>query len=308
MMTLNPDKMHSNNTTRRKFLKDISKAAGSAMILASPISSFGSDQPAEWTVGQIMDLFMDEVPGGPLTPTVDTLKSGNRDMKVTGIVTTMFPTFEVIRKSIDLKANFIICHEPTYYGHQDSIDWLENDELYKAKSELLKKNNITIWRNHDHIHRHFPDGVKSGVITKLGWENYWDPKSNQIVNIPEMTLKKLIDHVKQKLGIPTLRYSGYLSQPCRKILFNPGFNTGNIVIPVIAREKPDVVMGGEFHEWEAVEYIRDLQLSGQKTSLIIMGHSDSEEPGSAYMAEWLKEKVKGVNVTHMPAKNPLSFM
>lgn len=293
---------------RRKFLKDVTKAAGSAMILSSPIESLATGYSADsWTVGQIMDLFINEVPGGLIANTVDTVHAGNRDMKVTGTVTTMFATIEVIRKAVDLNSNFIIAHEPTYYNHQGTVDWLEGHDVYKYKSELLKKHNIAIWRNHDHIHRHMRDGVKMGVITKLGWEKYFDPKSNQIVVIPEMTLKNLMEHIKQKLGITTMRYMGDPSQPCRKILFNPGFNTGSIVIPVIAREKPDVVLGGEFHEWEAPEYIRDMQLSGQKISMVILGHADSEEPGSEYMAQWVKEKVTGVPVTHIPAKNPFSF-
>lgn len=292
---------------RRKFLKDATVAAGTAVMLTSPFSHLAASHPAtSWTVGQIMDLFISES-GGLIPNTVDTLHAGNRDMKVTGIVTTMFATLDVIRKAVDLGANFIIAHEPTYYNHTGQTEWLENHAVYKYKSELLKKHNIAIWRNHDHIHRHFPDGVKQGVINKLGWQNYFDPSKNQIVMIPEMSLQQLIDHVKQRLGISTLRYLGDLSQPCRKILFNPGFNTGNIVIPVIEREQPDVVMGGEFHEWEAPEYVRDLQLSGQRISMVIMGHADSEEPGSEYLVQWLNEKVKGVKVVNVPAKNPLSF-
>ncbi len=296
-------------TGRRKFLIDATKAAGSAVILASPISNLAAIQPTDtWTVGQIMDLFINDVPGGLIPNTVDVLHAGDRDMQVTGIITTMFATVEVIRKAIDLNANFIIPHEPTYYNHAGKADWVEGLDIYKFKSELLKKHNIAIWRNHDHIHRHFPDGVRSGVISKLGWDKYFDPKNNQVVVIPEIPLEKLIEHIKQKLGITMLRYMGDLAQPCRKILFNPGFNTGSIVIPVIEREKPDVVLGGEFHEWETPEYVRDLQLSGHPISMVIMGHADSEEPGSEYMAQWLKENVKGVNVTHVPAKNPLSFM
>ena len=297
-----------NDQGRRKFLLDVTKATGSAMLLASPLASFASAYPESWTVGQIIDLFINEVPGIPIANTVDTIHSGSRDAKVTGIVTTMFATIEVIHKAVDVNANFIIAHEPTYYNHTGTVDWLEGHELYKYKSELLKKHNITIWRNHDHVHRHVPDGVRMGVATRLGWEKYFDPTSNQILNIPEMTLKKLMEHIKQKLGITIMRYMGDLSQPCRKLLINPGFNTGSIVIPVIAKEKPDVVIGGEFHEWEAPEYVRDMQLSGQKISMVIMGHADSEEPGSEYMAQWLKEKVAGVPVTHIPAKNPLSFI
>jgi putative NIF3 family GTP cyclohydrolase 1 type 2 len=297
------------NSGRRQFLSRLTAVAGSAVLLNSPLEALSFARVNEsYTVGQIMDLFMNEVPGGPIKETVDTLKAGNRDIQVTGIITTMFPTLDLIKKAIDLKANFIIPHEPTYYGHQDKTDWLESDEVYRYKSELLKKHNIAIWRNHDHIHRHFPDGVKMGVVTQLGWEKYFDPKVNTILNIPSVTLKELITNIKQKAGIPTLRYMGDLSQSCKKILFNPGFNDGGRVISAIAKEKTDVVLGGEFHEWEVPEYIRDARASGQSISLIIMGHADSEEPGSEYMATWLREKVPGVNVTHIPARNPLSFM
>ncbi len=294
---------------KRAFLKtSTTLAAGSALILSSPIGSLARGYPTEsLTVGQIMDLFISAVPGAPIANTVDTLKSGNRDIKVTGIVTTMFATLEVIKKAIDLNANFIIAHEPTFYNHLDATDWLEKDNVYRFKADLLSKHNIAIWRNHDYVHSHFPDGVKSGVIARLGWEKYFNPNTNHLVVIPDITLKKLIEHIKDKLGISTVRYIGDLSQSCKKILFNPGFNSGSRIIPVIASEKPDLVLGGEVQEWEIPEYIRDARMTGQRISLVVMGHADSEEPGSDFMAKWLNEKLPGMNVTHIPAKNPLSF-
>jgi hypothetical protein len=39
-----------------------------------------------------------------------------------------------------------------------------------------------------------------------------------------------------------------------------------------------------------------------------MGHVASEEPGSEFMVSWLKEKVKGVAATHVPAGNSLLFL
>src|SRR5471030_118357 len=141
------------NNTRRKFVGQIGLAT--AAITAAPLLSkadsfFKTD--AQYTVGQIMDMFIKTVPNAPFASTVDTLKAGNRDMVVSGIVTTMFPTVDVIRKTIALGANFIICHEPTFYNHVDDVTWLQNDEVYQFKADLLKKHNIAIWRNHDYIH------------------------------------------------------------------------------------------------------------------------------------------------------------
>ncbi len=63
----------------------------------------------------------------------------------------------------------------------------------------------------------------------------------------------------------------------------PGAAGGMAQIGLLQKEKPDVLICGEIKEWETAEYIRDMRQMGLKTSLIIPGHSVSEEPG----LEWL---------------------
>jgi len=298
---------------RRKFISSITKTVGSTIFLTAPILSFSGNLNSSkandaWTVGQIMDLFIKAIPEGSLQNTVDTLKAGNRDIKVTGIVTTMFATLKVIKKAIDLGANFIIAHEPTFYNHQDETDWLENDEVYLYKSDLLKKHNIAVWRNHDYIHNLNPDGVKISVAKKLGWEKYYNPDGSNIAKIPSISLKNLIRHVKEKLNVSMVRYSGDLSQTCEKILVMPGAPGGRNHINAIARHKPDVLICGEIQEWETAEYVRDAQAKGQKISLIVVGHIASEEAGSEFMADWLKDNISGVKSTCIPSGNSLSFL
>jgi putative NIF3 family GTP cyclohydrolase 1 type 2 len=296
---------------RRTFIATLTKALGATVLLSAPAAglahSFGAPEKS-WTVGQIMDLFIRQVPGGPLEKTVDTLKAGNRDITVTGIVTTMFATLEVIQKAIALGANFIIAHEPTFYNHQDETDWLRQDEVYRYKADLLKKHNIAVWRNHDYIHRFVPDGVRAAVLKRLGWEKYAKAATPDIISLPAVPLKTLIQQVKAGLSIPTLRYIGDLSQPCRKILLLPGASGGRRQIEAISKEQPDVLLCGEISEWETAEYVRDARTKGQPLSLIVMGHIASEEPGSAFLATWLKANVPGPKITHVPASNSLSFL
>lgn len=261
-----------------------------------------------WTVGEIMDLFIRQIPGGPFNQTVDTLKAGERETRVTGIVTTMFATLAVIQKTIDMRANFIIAHEPTYYNHLDDTSWLRNDEVYRYKSDLLKKHNIAVWRNHDYIHSLQPDGVRAGVVAKLGWGEFSSVDNPSVLALPPVTLEALIGQLKERLGrIPYVRYIGDLSQQCRKVLVMPGASGGRNQISTIAKEKPDVVICGEISEWETAEYIRDARAMGQQISLVVLGHIASEEPGSEFLASWLKQNVKGVSVTHIPAGNSLKF-
>ena len=117
----------------------------------------------------------------------------------------------------------------------------------------------------------------------------------------------LIAESKKKLGISNVRYIGDLSDKSTKVLLMPGAAGGRGQITNIAKYDPEVVLVGELSEWETAEYVRDARASGKKMSLIILGHADSEEPGSKYMADWLRKNVQGVNVFEIPAENPLKF-
>ncbi len=297
----------SSDVNRRAFMSTVTKVVGSTIILSGANASAATPaQRGDWTVGKIMDLFIREVPGAPFSQTVDTLKSGDRDLKVTGIVTTMFATVDVIRRAIAMKANFIIAHEPTFYNHLDDTGWLENDPVYQFKARLLKENNIAVWRNHDYIHSLAADGVREGVVKQLGWEKY-KGSNPYVFDLPVSNVRDLVADIKQKLGIESIRYVGGLAESYRKVLLMPGASGGRNQITAIAREKPDVVICGEISEWETAEYVRDARSKGDKLSLLVLGHVASEEPGSQFLATWLREKVKGIPTTHLPAGNSLGF-
>jgi putative NIF3 family GTP cyclohydrolase 1 type 2 len=292
---------------RRTFIETISKTTGSIALFSIPGLTLakGLHDGSAVTVGGIMDKFISQVPGAPFTQTVDTLKSGSRDTIVTGVVTTMFATVEVIRKTIAAGANFIIAHEPTFYNHTDDVDWLQQDDVYTYKAQLLHDNNITVWRNHDYIHSLKADGVYNGVLDKLEWKQY--DTGNNVLKIKSMKLKEIISHAKTKLDIKEARYMGDLDRLCEKILLMPGAAGGMRQIGSISRSRPDVLMCGEVHEWETAEYIRDARTEGMQVSLVVLGHIASEEPGSIFMANWLKSNISGITATHIPSGNSLQF-
>lgn len=253
-----------------------------------------------------MDMFIKTVPGAPFENTVDTLKSGNRDMKVTGIVTAMFPTVKVIKKAISLGANFIVCHEPTFYSHTDDVSWLQDDKVYKYKADLLRDNNIAIWRNHDYIHHLVPDPVTTSLVAQLDWKQYQQTTNTFFIN-PNPTLGQLIRSIKEKLGLDKVRYVGELNQICGNVLLMPGAAGGRNQIMGIERYKPDVLVCGEISEWETAEYVRDAIAEGKVLGLIVLGHIASEEAGSEFMMNWLRQHLTGVKVTHIPSGFSLEF-
>lgn len=297
--------------SRRKFIRDAGIVAVAGAVLSAPLINKAAgiiNTNETYTVQQVIDLFIQQVPGGALNNTVDTLKSGNPYTKVTGIVTTMFATIAVIRKAIDLNANFIIAHEPTFYNHADNTAWLENDDVYQYKAGLLKVHNIAVWRNHDYIHRLAPDGVTIGELERLGWQNYADRAQLNILTLPQAPLKEIVGYVKTKLFIEKVRYIGDPYQRCSRVLFLPGAPGGQRQIEAISRVKPDLLICGELQEWETAEYVRDARAKGDKIALVVLGHIASEEAGSVFMLNWLKKNVPQIKTTHINCGNSLSFM
>lgn len=288
---------------RRKFIGTLAAALGTTTFAAASSQAF--TKGSALTVQQIMDIVLKKIPGAPFAQTVDTLKAGRLDQEVTGIVTTMFATVEVIKKCAARNANFIIAHEPTFYNHLDETGFLAEDKVYRYKADLLRKHGIAVWRFHDYIHSHRPDGVRMGVLKKLGWEKYYVAES-PVVTIPETTLENLVAHVKSALGITQASVVGDASQVCKRVAIMPGASGGRSHLAVLNRERPDAFLCGEVNEWETTEYIRDARSMGEPVSLVVLGHALSEEPGMEWLVQWLQPMVKGISVTHIASGDPYS--
>lgn len=259
------------------------------------------------TIRQVIDGLQADIPGAPFPKTVDTIKAGDPGQVVKGIVTTMFATDEVITRAAGLGANFIIAHEPTFYNHLDETAWLGNDEVLNYKRALLDKHGIVVWRFHDGLHAHTPDGVRFGVMQALGWEKYYDYGDPYLVEMPAITMQEVITHVKDKLGIDKLKYIGDPAQTCRRITLLPGAAGGQKQIGTIQKYKPDLMICGELNEWETSEYVRDARYQGKKLGLIVLGHAVSEEPGLEWLVPVLRKKVPGITVTHIPSGDAFAW-
>ena len=294
---------------RRTFLDHSIKSAAALTLLGNS-SSFATDYQTKalkaYTVQDVINLVLKEGNLTPLKETVDTIKSGKPNQPVTGIVTTMFPTISVIEEAAKLKANFIIAHEPSFYNHNDSADWVKNNSVLKEKQALLDKHKIAIWRFHDYCHSLKPDAVSYGVAKKADWLTYY--KTGQVMlTIPKITFQDLVKHLQSSLGISHLRTIGDITQSCEKIALLPGAWGGQRQVSTAETEKPDVLIAGESPEWETIEYIRDARSFGRQISLIVLGHAVSEEPGMEWFTEWFQPKLPEIKITHIASGDPFTW-
>jgi putative NIF3 family GTP cyclohydrolase 1 type 2 len=292
-------------TNRRDFITKTLMTTG--VIAAAPSLIYAhNNAPQKLTVQQVIDVIMKDL-GGVIAPTsVDTIKAGKPDTVVTGIICTMFATMDVIAQAKKLGANFIIAHEPTFYNHTDDKSWVKKNDVLTDKLATLDKDGIVVWRFHDYCHQIKPEPMSYGIMKRCGWTSYYKTGS-RVHEVPAIKLSDLADHLKKSLGIKMVRIIGDLDQSCKKLALMPGASGGQSHLNVVEENNPDVLIVGEVHEWETAEYIHDRHLQGKKTSLIILGHSVSEEPGMEVVTEWLTPKVPGIKVTHIASGDPFTW-
>ena len=260
------------------------------------------------TIQNVIDGILTAIPEAPLPETVDTFKTGDPEQQVTGVATTFLANCEVIEQAIQLGANLIITHEPTFYNHLDDTGWLSEDAVYQAKRRLIDEHNLMIWRFHDYWHMHNPDGILTGVLKELGWEAYASPEMPYFCHIPSMPLRQLAVTLKDRLGAGPVRLVGDLDMVCQKIGLALGAAGGEMQIQAFKFGDLDVVVCGEIHEWETSEYVRDAVYQGNRKALIVLGHAASEQAGMKWLADWLPPRFPGLPITYIPVNSPFHWV
>lgn len=262
----------------------------------------------EITIQHVIDTIINSIPGEPLADTVDTVKTGDPNQTVTGIVTTFLASTAVIKKAIELGANFIITHEPTFYNHLDDVSELEDNVVYRTKRKFIDDNDIVIWRFHDHWHLLKPDGILTGIVKALGWEKYKVGRQEPVFMLPQMSVGDLVTVIKRALGCTIVRVVGDPDMLCSKIAFLPGSPGPEWQIAGLNSDDIDVLITGEVHDWDTPEFTRDAGLQGRSKALIVIGHANSEEAGMAYLVDWLQPKFKALSIIHVPVGDPFLYL
>lgn len=256
------------------------------------------------SIQQAIDRIISSVPGAPFPDTVDTIKAGDPSQERTGILVTFLATCETIEQAVQLGANLIIAHEPTFYNHLDATDWLSEHPSYLAKRGLIEKSGVVIWRFHDYLHSLPPDSTVMGLLKELNWEANGPAEQPYQCSIQPMTLLELAGWVKQQLGLQTIRIVGELESLCERIAVLPGFPPAEFQMATLGLDGADVLITGEIHEWEVSEYVRGANHLGYKKGLIVIGHAASEEPGLRRMLPWLEERLPDVSIHSAPTRSP----
>lgn len=274
--------------------------------LAIGLPNSASPQSARLTARQVTERIQQNIGVPWAEQTVDTFKDGDPDTPVTGIAVTMMATLDVLQRAAAAGANLVITHEPTFYDHLDRLAPLEraNDQVTAAKRAFIREHKLVVWRMHDHWHRRHPDGIEMGVIRALGWEQLRRPESEFLFTIPATTLGDLAAVVRDRLGARALRVVGDPALRVSKVALAPGFAGFDAHRQALERDDVEVLIIGEAHEWETVEYVTDAIAARRRKALIVVGHIPSEQAGMEDFARWLGTYVNEVPIRFIATADP----
>lgn len=200
--------------------------------------------------------------------------------------------------------NFIVTHEPTFYNHFDDTKGLEDDPVYRYKQEFIRKNNLVLWRFHDHWHARKPDGIFVGFARTLGWEAFAmkgaPGASHSSFVMPPRPFAEVAREIRSRLNTRSMRLIGDPNTPISKVC-TMGHELSGAVRLV---RDFDLLLAPEVREWDSVEYLRDLAVAGGNKAAAILAHERVEEFGMEECATWLRTFVPEVPVEYIPSGEP----
>jgi putative NIF3 family GTP cyclohydrolase 1 type 2 len=248
------------------------------------------------TAQQVIAMIIKNTGANTIPNTVDVIKEGDPQTAVSGIVTCMFATLDVLKQAVAKNCNLLVVHEPLYYNHLDDTKQLQNDPVFLEKRKFITDHKLVIWRFHDYIHSMNPDGIETGMVEKLGWKNYTVKGSTNQFVLPETTLKELLKGLKQVFPKNAFYVVGNPDMKLSKVTLAAGAPGSSAHIRLLEDKNVDVILAGESPQWETYEYMRDAVAEGRPKAIIFLGHINSEEAGMNFCASWLKGFIKDLPV------------
>lgn len=231
----------------------------------------------------------------------DTFKFGGPETVVKGIATTMFCSFDAIRRAVEAGCNMMIPHEDTYWNDRDDTSIVSGDPAYKRKVDYMREHDVVIFRIHDHMHAQKPDFIWVGLARVLGFDAKMEtaPQSHHFT-LPETSLGELAKNIQKRfadqgLTDKAIRVVGDPAARVSRLQLGVGYATPSINDPNV-----DVVVSGESQETDGFldnpEYVLDAATLGIAKGWIMLGHNVSEEQGMLEMAQWIKRFVSEIPV------------
>ncbi len=247
------------------------------LLVVWPTYALAQNSSSTLTASELMQRVIAATGALPPAGTVDTVKAGDPNTVVTGIVTTFMDTYPVLEKAVATGKNLIITHEPTFYNHPDDLSPLASDPVQQQKLAYIREHHLVVWRFHDTWHMREPDGILTGMVDRFGWKAYQNRTNAHLFKLPPTTVGRVAASLQARLGARAIRIVGDPAMPVTDVALLPGASGSDRQIKALEQDDVQLLVAGEAREWETVPYVVDAAAEGRHKALILLGHAVSEE-------------------------------
>lgn len=230
---------------------------------------------------------------------IDVFLYGDPDVALKNVAVTMMATQEVLEKAVHSGCNLIITHEPLFYNHHHQFQHLLGDAVYQAKEEYLREHGLCVFHLHDNLHQAGLDYIAVGMAQKLGWGDYRTDDSYKSFRMADVKLERILRDIQIGLEPTAVRYIGDKDAAYEHVVTSWGFMMMENGVKLINMYENCVVIAGETHEWEFVEYVHDAHQLGLRKALVVIGHVPSEESGVEFLCDYLREKSPSLSISYI---------
>ncbi|HUW34158.1 MAG TPA: Nif3-like dinuclear metal center hexameric protein [Planctomycetota bacterium] len=252
-------------------------------------------------ISELDKFFIDLAPDVRKAGTCDGLKLGKPDAQISGIATTHVATVPVIRQAIQLNCNLIITHEGVFYnGDAGSAA----DPVSARKLDILQENSIAVYCMRDLWDTFENYGTVDSWAAQLGLGKAVKADGlRKIYEVPTQPLLEFSRRVKEMMHLQAVRVAGDVQNSVSRVGLGAGEHGRADDLIACAAMGADCFVAGESTEWIAARYAVDAGIS-----MIVTGHTESENPGMENLAKFIKERFPEMHVEFLDAGNVYVYL
>ena len=225
---------------------------------------------------------------------------GDPDTAVRGIGVTWMPTAEALREAAGLGLNLLVVHEAWWFDAQRS-PWYDDlpgpsKPVNLGRLALLTGNGLCLYRCHSNWDARPGDGVADRIGPALGLEReVARGRFTRVFEVAPLALADLAAQVRERLGLPAVRFFGDPAREVRRVApLIGGFGGNQFSIPEeVHRLGAEAVVAGDL-----VEYVT-LHALELGLGVVEALHSATENPALRRLTELLRERFPQVPVRYL---------
>ncbi|MCI9445899.1 MAG: Nif3-like dinuclear metal center hexameric protein [Lachnospiraceae bacterium] len=231
---------------------------------------------------------------------------GDFEQEVRKVYIALDATEETIAEAVAEGADLLLTHHPMIFRGLKKVN---TQDFTGRRVVKLIRNNISYYAMHTNFD---VKGMAGLAAERLGLAECKvldvtckTQESEEGIGrvgrlVEEMTLESCIGLVKRSFAVDTVKVFGDLQKNVRTLAVSPG--SGKSVISCALRAGADVLVTGDIDHHEGID------AADQGMAIIDAGHYGVEKLFIPYMARYLAERAKGVEVVGQPVKQPFCYI